>query len=190
MAVQILDKIPAAHKPSNVQQDDADDLTRLTKEVAAFEKDVLTIHDDAAKLEHKHKLIYVFARAVLEKLSSDDPFSNIPQLVSQASDILNHFAEAIKETPGVLDYVLPSGTTLEARGPEPLWVWLFPRVLTLLSRTKCESLTEKIKDFFYISFQAVARSPKLWNFISFFFGYLKECVSSKSGHVIPFFCLY
>ncbi len=181
MAVQILDKIPTAYKPSDVPQDDSDDLTRLTKEVAAFEKDVLTPHDNAAKLEHKHKLIYVFARAVLEKLSSDDPFSNIPQLVSQASDILNHFAEAIKETPSVLDYVLPPGTTLEARGPEPLWVWLFPRVLTLLSRTKCESLAEKIKDFFYISFQAVSRSPKLWNLSSFFFEYLKECVSSKLG---------
>jgi serine/threonine-protein kinase ATR len=148
-------------------------------EVSDLENNVNKTDDVAVKLEHSHKLIYVFARAVLERLTKDDPFMNVQQLVSQASDALDVFMGAIKDIAGVLDYVLPVGVMLQGRGEEPLWLWLFPRVLTLLGRRQCEALTEKIKDFFYVSFQAVARSPKLWNLTSLFFNYLRDCVSSK-----------
>jgi serine/threonine-protein kinase ATR len=143
-----------------------------------LEHDANETDDIDLKLSHKHKLIYVFARAVLERLSTDDPFMNQAHLVGQASDALEIFIVAVRELPGVLDYVLPAGVTLQNRGQEPLWTWLFPRVLTLLGRRHCENLTEKIKDFFYVSFQAAGRSPKHWNLTSFIFTYLKECVTS------------
>jgi len=183
MAVQILNKLPTTANEAS-QREEPNDLTRLAKEVHEFESDPSVAYNHSAQLEHKHKLIYVLARAVLESLTKDDPFQNVPQLIINASETLGVFVEAIKETPDVLDYVLPVETTLETRGREPLWVWLFPRILTILGRRKYESLTEKIKDFFYASFQAVARSPKLWNMSSFFFTYLKECVISKFHHRI------
>ena len=154
-----------------------DDLQRLMTEVSDLENNATHPEDGNVKIEHKHKLIYVFARAVLERLSKDDPFMNVPQLVSQASDALDVFVAAIKELPAVLNYELPSGAELQGRGREPLWRWLFPRVLTILGRKLCETLTEKIKDFFCVSFQAVSRSPKLWSLSSLFFVYLKDCVS-------------
>jgi serine/threonine-protein kinase ATR len=177
MAVQLISDLSTINEPSRpVEQDD---LKRLMREVSNLETSAVQSDDIAVKLEHKHKLIYVFARAVLERLSIDDPFINHEHLILQASDALDVFISAINELPGVLDYVLPAEATLHSRGQEPLWTWLFPRVLTLLGRRQCENLTEKIKDLFYISFQAVARSPLHWNLNSFFFTYLKECITSK-----------
>jgi serine/threonine-protein kinase ATR len=183
MAAQLINNLSTTNQPS--RQVEQDDLQRLMTEVSDLENNVNKTDDVAVKLEHNHKLIYVFARAVLERLTKDDPFMNVQQLVSQASDALDVFMGAIKEIAGVLDYVLPVGVTLQGRGEEPLWLWLFPRVLTLLGRRQCEALTEKIKDFFYVSFQAVARSPKLWNLTSLFFNYLRDCVSSKWRESYP-----
>lgn len=175
LAAALINNLSTANKPSRkVEQDD---LQRLMSEVSSLENSVDTLQDED-KLEHQHKLIYVFARAVLERLTRDDPFMNVQQLLSQASEALDVFMSTIKETPEVLDYVLEPGSTLQSRGQEPLWVWLFPRILTLLARQQCDALTEKIKDFFYLSFQVAARSPKLWNLTSSFFSYFKECASS------------
>ena len=144
MAAQLISNLSATSEPSRPAEQD--DLKRLMEEV--LEHDMTETDDVTLKLEHKHKLIYVFARAVLERLSIDDPFMNHAQLVGQASDALDIFTVAVRELPGVLDYVLPTGVALQSRGQEPLWTWLFPRVLMLLGRRRCEDLTEKIKDFF------------------------------------------
>jgi serine/threonine-protein kinase ATR len=187
MAVQLISNLSTTDEPSRPAEQD--DLKRLMREVSDLEISVIQSDDIAVKLEHKNKLIYVFARAVLEKLGIDDPFMNYEPLIVQASDALDIFILAIRELPGVLDYVLPAETTLQSRGQEPLWVWLFPRVLTLLGRRQCEKLTEKIKYFFFISFQVVGRSPQHWNLNSFFFTYLKECITSKYTLLPPRFSL-
>jgi serine/threonine-protein kinase ATR len=183
MAAQLINNLSTTNEPSRPAEQD--DLKRLMAEV--LEQDTHESDDIALKLEHKHKLIYVFSRAVLERLRTDDPFINQEQLVGQALDALDIFIVAVKELPGVLEYVLPTGATLHSRGQEPLWTWLFPRVLTLLGRRQCEKLTEKIKDFFYVSFQAAGRSPQHWNLTSFIFTYLKECVTSKCMLITPVF---
>lgn len=145
-----------------------------------MENSAIKPDDPAVLLVHKHKLIYVLARALLEKLGGEDPFLDVQQAVSQASEALDVFAATIKEFPEVLEYVLPAETTLQARGSAPLWVWLFPRVLTLLGQANCESLSGRIERLFSVSFQAVSQSPKLWNMSSMFFIYFKECVTSMS----------
>jgi serine/threonine-protein kinase ATR len=180
MAAQLISNLSTTGE--TLRPVEQDDLEMLMKDVSDLENSAIQSDEIAVKLDHKHKLIYVFARAVLERLSVDDPFMNHDQLVSQALEALDIFMLAIKELPGVLDHVLPADATLQSRGQEPLWAWLFPRVLTLLGRRQCENLTEKIKDFFYVSFQAVARSPRHWNLNSFFFTYLKECVTSMCTH--------
>ncbi|TAQ86632.1 hypothetical protein B7494_g5044 [Chlorociboria aeruginascens] len=180
MAAQLINNLSTTttsrNKPSrHVEQDD---LQKLMSEVSDLENNAIELTSLEAKLEHKHKLIYVFARAVLERLTRDDPFMNFEQLVLQASEALDVFISTIKETPEVLNYVLKTESSLQRRGQEPLWIWLFPRILALLGRRECDVLTEKIKDFFYVSFQAVSRSPKMWNINSSFFCYLKDCTSS------------
>jgi serine/threonine-protein kinase ATR len=176
MAAQLINNISTVNKPSRPAEQD--DLQKLMAEVSELENNSTKLGRPEIKVQHKHKLIYVFARAVLEKLSQDDPFMNVQQMVAQASDALDIFMTTIKENPNVLDYVLEPEENLRTRGREPLWIWLFPKLLVLLGRRECETLTEKIKDFFYVSFQAVAQSPRLWNLSSFFFFYLKECATS------------
>ena len=189
MAAQLINNLSGVSTP---RQSDQDDLKALMVEVSSAENSSTDFPSLEAKLEHKHKLIYVFTRTLLEKLTEDDPFMDVQKVVAQAYEALDVFIAIMKETPGVLAYVLRRGSNLHHRGQEPLWIWLFPRILALLGRQHCEKLTEKIKDFFYISFQAVARSPKLWNLGSFFFSYLKECASSMSRsfpYVAPAHCL-
>ncbi|TVY28597.1 Protein kinase [Lachnellula hyalina] len=181
MAAQLINNLSTTNKPS--REPEQDDLKRLMTEVSELENSSTKLSNLDVKLEHKHKLIYVFARAVLERLSNDDPFINTAQLVSQASEALDIFTSTIRETPAVLTYILKPQETLQARGQEPLWMWLFPRVLTLLGRRECEDLTDKIKSFFSTSFQAVAQSPKLWYLSSLFFSYLKECASHMLNHL-------
>lgn len=175
MAAALINNISTTNKPS--RENEQDDLKRFMTEVSDLENSATELVDVNIKLEHKHKLTYVFARAVLERLSHDDPFLNTQQLVSQASEALDIFTSTMREIPAVLGYILKPDESLQARGQEPLWMWLFPRVLTLLGRRECYDLTEKIKNFFSASFQAVAQSPKIWYLNSSFFSYLKECIS-------------
>lgn len=155
------------------------DLATLMTEVSSLENNADTVLDAGARLGHKHKLIYVFTCAVLDRLSSNDPFMNIPQLVSQGSEALDIFILTLKETPEVLDFIDDLESPLPGRGQSALWIWLFPRILTLLGRPQLDELVEKIKDFFYACFQVVARSPRLWKLSSAFFFYLKECITGK-----------
>jgi serine/threonine-protein kinase ATR len=154
MAAALINNLSTTNKPS--RQNEQDDLKALW-ELSTMLSNAEEPSNVEAKVEHHHKLIYVFARLVLEPLASDDPFLDIQNVVSQASDAIDAFISAIKETPAVLAYIL-------------------------LGRRRCDALTEKIKDLFFVSFQAVSRSPKLWDLPSLFFCYLKECATSTLGH--------
>jgi serine/threonine-protein kinase ATR len=176
MAAQLINNLSTPTKPS--RQVEQEDLKKLMDEVSNQEASIAEFSNAETKLEHKHKLIYVFARAVLERLAGDDPFLDVQKMIPQASDALDIFMSTIKEIPDVLAYCVGPGFPLLSRGQEPLWFWLFPRVLALLGRRQCDALTEKIKDFFYVSFQVVARSPKLWTLSSLFFCYFKDCTTS------------
>lgn len=176
MAAQLINNLSTPNKPS--RHAEQEDLKTLMDEVSNQEASIADFSNAEANLEHKHKLIYVFGRAVLERLAADDPFLDFQKIVPQASDALDIFMSTIKEMPDVLAYCVAPESALLSRGQEPLWFWLFPRALALLGRRQCDALTEKIKDFFYECFQVVARVPKLWTLSSFFFSYLKECAAS------------
>lgn len=175
-AIQLISKVTTANKSST--QAESQELQRLTTEVSNFESKASEIDDPEIQLAHKHKLIYVLSRAVLERLTRNDPFVNLRELVDQAGESLDLFYLNICASPSVLVYTLKPGEYFQGRGSEPLWIWLFPRVLSLLGRPRCEGLCEKIRDLFQMSFQATVRLPKLWSLGYLIFGYLKECISS------------
>ena len=178
IAAQLINNLSPLNKPS--RQSEQEDLKKLMDEVSNQEASICEFPNEEAKLEHKHKLIYVFARAVLERLTGGDPFLDVQKMIPQASDALEVFIATIKEIPIVLTYCVTPGSELLVRGQVPLWFWLFPRVLALLGRRECGALTEKIKDFFSVCFQVVAQSPMLWNQSSFFFCYFKDCCTSMN----------
>lgn len=184
MAAQLINDLSATNRNQLPRPNEQDELKAIMLEVSNTENSIAEFANPNAKLEHKHKLIYVLSRTILERFTNDDPFMDHSRVASEASDALDVFMGIVKETPDVLDYKLGPNSILQGRGQESLWIWLFPRILALLGQRHCEILTEKIKDFFYVSFQAVAQSPKLWNMPAFFFYYLKECVVSMYNPTI------
>ncbi|KAI9640177.1 serine/threonine-protein kinase M1 [Ciborinia camelliae] len=176
MAAQLINNL-STKKPS--RQIEHDDLQSLMTEVSSRENDPSDFTDPDAMLEHKHKLLYVISKVVLEKLNKDDPFMNVQNIIDQACEALDVFISTVKDVPNILNYVSTQDHPLKTRGPEPFWIWLFPRVLSCLGRRNCKKLNAKIEVFFSTSFEVVARSPKLWRLNSNFFSYLKDSVSTK-----------
>ncbi|KAG9243553.1 protein kinase-like protein rad3 [Calycina marina] len=183
MAALLINKLSSTNKPS--RRSDHDDLKALMNEISDVENNSVEFEDDGAKVDHKQKLLCLLARTVLERLASDDPFMDVPKLVSQASDALDIFLAIVKEVPSVLVYRCKPGLLLQGRGHEPLWLWLFPRILALLGRRHCDCLAAKIRELIFACFQVVSKSPKLWNLTSLFFSYLQECITSDSDVILP-----
>ncbi|KAJ8069456.1 hypothetical protein OCU04_003110 [Sclerotinia nivalis] len=175
MAAQLINNL-STKKPS--RQVDYDDLQLLMTEVSNRENDPADFEDPDAMLEHKHKLLYVISKVVLERLNKDDPFMNVQNVVDQACEALDVFISTVKDVPNILNYVSTQDRPLKTCGREPFWIWLFPRVLSCLGRRDCKKLNEKIEVFLSTSFEVVARSPKLWGLGSVFFSYLKDSVTS------------
>ncbi|KAH8816823.1 protein kinase-like protein rad3 [Xylogone sp. PMI_703] len=175
-AVQLINNLSTVTKPT--RQLEQDDLQKLMSEVSSLENDASQFKDLDAKLEHQHKLIYVFTLAVLDRLPKDDPFMDVDQLVLQASEALDIFISIIKESPIILSYRVKLGSHMRSRGQEPFWTWLFPRVLILLGKRDCGILTVKISAFFTECFKVVSKLPKIWGLTTSFFCYLKECAST------------
>jgi hypothetical protein len=160
------------------KHDEKEDFQRLLLELAKEEKDSSGASIETV-LDHHHKLIYVVVRAVLEGLAEGKPHLNEPELLQQATEGLHILNATIKETPEVLDHVADPSVQLHSGSNVPLWLWLFPRILALVGRQRCESMQEKITEFFQICFSEAYRSLQLWAMTASFFRYLHHCASGK-----------
>lgn len=161
--------------PSAILQDD---LQRIMSDVSSRENRFDSLAEEE-KLEHKHQLIYVFVRAVLERLNRDDPFADMQTLLDQAREALDLLTATISMYPTVLLCRNDGKVVLQNRGSEPLWLWLFPRLLSLLGRRNSSPLDQAIKEFFHTALEAVMALPKLWNLGTTVLRYLKQCISSR-----------
>lgn len=176
MAAQLINNLSTKKQSRQVEHDD---LQLLMTEVSCRENDSSDFTDPEAMLEHKHKLLYVVAKVVLEKLNKDDPFMNVQNVINQACEALDVFISTVKDVPNILNHVSTPDRPLKSRGLEAFWIWLFPRVLACLGRQDSRKLTAKIELFFSTSFEVVSRSPRLWGLSSSFFIYLKDSVTCE-----------
>ncbi|KAG4443512.1 hypothetical protein IFR05_000985 [Cadophora sp. M221] len=175
---------PSTEKPLDALQIIINELSADEQElVMALQEDPAFVEDMDIKLVRKHKLIYTFTRALLEKLASDDPFMDLEEFAQQGNEALDIYVSTIKECPQLLAYTPPPDQILEGRGTEPLCSWLIPRVLVLLGRKGCEKLTENIKALFDVFFQIIPRDPNLWCWESILLDYLKGCVQTTIRHI-------
>ncbi|KAI0913098.1 phosphatidylinositol 3 [Ustulina deusta] len=171
LAAQLVENISTSARSS--RPDETAELQRL---FAAIEKvknepGLLTSHQE--RVEHNHMLIYVYARVVLEGLKWDEPFANTSQLRADAVRAINFLKITVNETPEVLLFTVNNGTFL-FRGPEPLWIWIFPKVLKMLGNSLCADLTAPIEGFFRELYLTAARSNGLWSHIPRFLAYLRS----------------
>ncbi|KAI2611792.1 phosphatidyl inositol 3-kinase [Hypoxylon sp. NC1633] len=125
------------------------------------------------RTEHNHMLIYVYTQVVLEGLKWDDPFADRAQLRTDALRAVNFLKITIRETPEVLLSERGLTSFPPVRGIEPLWLWIFPKVLKMLGSSHCADLKDEIGSFFLEVFLSSSRTGALWPFLSHFLAYIK-----------------
>ncbi|KAI9798913.1 MAG: hypothetical protein M1825_004926, partial [Sarcosagium campestre] len=122
---------------------------------------------------NNHNLIVVVIRAGLEVLLVKNPFARVDHLLEQAKSSLTVLNLIIKRTPGVLFVETPN---TEA-GNGPLFLWVLPKLLALLSSRYCEQLRAPLTGTLTEMLASVSGHPDVWINIGTLLSYLKECVN-------------
>ena len=178
LAAQLVENISASTRSS--RPDETAELGKLIGIIEKVKDQPENLKTQEERVSHNQMLIYVYARVKLEGLKWDDPFADRAHLRSEALGALNFLKVAVKETPEVLLAVAEPDSYL-FRGREPLWVWIFPRVLKMLGRSHLSDLASAIEAFFHAVFSVACRTAVLWSFIPQFLAYLEQNMSGKHG---------
>lgn len=177
LAAQLVGNISTSTRSS--RPDESSELKRLFEVIERVKNEPGSLKTPEERVEHNHMLVYVYARVVLEGLKWDDPFADWEQLEADALKAVHFLKVTIPETPTVLHFTT-DGTTFLHRGSEPLWVWLFPKLLRMLGHPKCPALTSALESLFHFIFLTASRSAGLWNTCEPLFGYLQANFRCKT----------
>ncbi|POS80813.1 protein kinase rad3 [Diaporthe helianthi] len=180
LAAQLASNISTSARSS--RPDEASELKRLFEEIERVKNkpDLLKTPDE--HVEHNHMLIYVYARVILDGLKWDDPFADREQLKSDTLTAIHFLKVTIAETPVVLKFTT-DGTLFLHRGPEPLWVWLFPKLLRMLGHQQCLALSSPLESLFHFILVTASTSGGLWNVSSPVYVYLQANFRSILAHL-------
>ncbi|KAK2061543.1 phosphatidylinositol 3 [Colletotrichum caudatum] len=175
LAAQLVENISASSK--STRSDENAELKRLFAVIEKVKNKPDLLKDAEQRTEHNHMLIYVYARVVLEGIRLDDPFADRNHLRAEALKAINFLKVTIDETPNVLNHTT-DGKQFVFRGEEPLWIWVFPKILRLLGHSRCLDLTAPIVGFFQFVLLAVVRAGSTWKLFSSMILYLRETSSA------------
>lgn len=170
LAAQLAGNISTSAKSS--KPDEASELKRLFEEIERVKNKPDSLKTPDEHVEHNHMLIYVYARVILDGLKWDDPFADREQLKTDALTAVHFLKVTIAETPVVLTFTT-DGTAFLHRGPEPLWVWLFPKLLRMLGHPRCPALSSSLESLFHFVLVTASTTGGLWNASSPLYGYLQ-----------------
>lgn len=170
LAAQLVENISTSARSSR-----PDETAELKKFFGVIEKvknqpDLLKTQKE--RMEHNHMLIYVYTRVVLEGLRWDDPFADKTQLRTDALRAVNFLRITIRETPEVL-LVKSETASFLFRGSEPLWLWIFPKVLKMLGSSHCADLKDEIELLFREVLITASQAAGLWPLVPQFLTYIK-----------------
>lgn len=163
---------------SSATPDETAELKRFFAQIERIKNQETPLKTPEERIGHNHMLIYVYARVVLDSLKWDDPFANRAHLQAEAAKAVSFLRVTIEETPEVLTCIT-DGRTFLFRSGEPLWVWVFPRILRLLGNPYCTPLVKDIELFFRQVFVSMMQSGSLWGEIPVFVQYLAEAVKGQ-----------
>ncbi|RYP81209.1 hypothetical protein DL769_002101 [Monosporascus sp. CRB-8-3] len=170
LAAQLVENISASTRSS--RPDETAELSKLIGIIERVKDEPDNLKTQEERVGHNHMLIYVYARVTPEGLKWDDPFADRVHLQSEALGAINFLKVAVAETPEVL-LATSDPTRFLFRGKEPLWIWIFPKVLKMLGYNNSVDLAAAIESFFQTVFSVACRSTTLWPFIPQFLDYLK-----------------
>jgi serine/threonine-protein kinase ATR len=177
LAANFANNLSTTRRPS--RHDDQDDFQQLLLDVSKYEENPHEMLSIEERLEHCQELIYVVVIGVLEPLTKDRASGNEQDQLQKASEGLDVLIATIKEFPVVLNQAPGQRVQMLSGSDAPLWLWLFPQVLALVGRKRCETLRDKIVDFFKASFTEVSKTLQLWALNSAFSSFMKHCANSK-----------
>lgn len=177
LAAQLVGDISTTAR--SARPDETSELKRLFEAIETVKNDPDLLKTSAERIEHNHTLIYVYTRVVLEGLKWDDPFAARERLKEEALKAIQFLKVTIQETPTVLNYVT-DGKTFLHRGEEPLWVWLFPKLLRMLGHPHCLVLSDVLQSFFHYILDISSKSGGLWNSCGLMYSYLQANVRCRA----------
>lgn len=170
LAAQLVGNIATTARSS--RPDENSELKRLFENIESVKNNPGILKTPEDHREHNHTLIYVYACVKLDGLKWDDPFANRNHLQSEASQTLQFLKLTIQEDPAVL-FLTTDGSRFLHRGREPLWVWLFPRILNMLGHPHCLSLASLLESFFIYVLKTASTTGGLWHMCEPLYGYLQ-----------------
>ncbi|KAI1460108.1 phosphatidyl inositol 3-kinase [Annulohypoxylon moriforme] len=179
LAAQLVENISASTRSS--RPDETAELKRFFGIIEEVKNQPDILKTSKERMEHNHMLIYVYTRVVLETLRWDDPFADKVQLRADASRAVDFLKITIRETPEVLS-VKSDPSLFLFRGGEPLWLWIFPKVLKLLGSGYCTDLKDEIHLFFRELLLIASRTGSQWSLLPQFFAYFKSSFNAIINH--------
>ncbi|KAL5118061.1 serine/threonine-protein kinase M1 [Pleosporales sp. CAS-2024a] len=104
-------------------------------------------------------LICVIAEAGLEGLFKDDPFAHDDQR-QQGIDSISALKLIIQKKPQLLMSAKDADDT--GMPQPPLFIWLFPKLIGLLSRVTLQSLHHHARELLALCLEVLSQKPSLW----------------------------
>lgn len=170
LAAQLVGNIATTARSS--KPDESSELKRLLETIESVKNDPGLLKTPADHLEHNHMLIYVYACVKLDGLKWDDPFVNRDHLQSEISQTVQFLRLTITEDAEVL-FITTDGSKFLQRGTEPLWVWLFPKLLKMLGHPHCLSLSSSLESLFLFLIKSASKNGDMWHLCEPLYAYLQ-----------------
>ena len=173
-AAQIVDTLTKAKQQP--KPDERELFQQLLREILgadeAAEPQAGTIETD---INVNYRLIYVVVRAGLEVLLQEDPFEQRSELSEQALNSLAVIHLTIERSPEVLFFV-PPGHEPGFEPGGPLFLWLLPKLLSILGNGGDEGVQEKTLELIRATICVQSRSRTLRGRLHPIFKYVQGCV--------------
>ena len=122
------------------------------------------------------KLIYVIVKAGLERIILDNPSNSTTRFGKQITDSLSAINSTVKRNPEVL-FVVPRFQGLDARPIGPLYLWLLPKLLALISHLResetINGILSVITTFLIVERKLHVRGVNLYPILK----YMKGCIN-------------
>lgn len=179
LAAQLVGNIATTARSS--RPDENSELKRLFETIESIKNDPSLLKTPKDHLDHNSMLIYVYALVKLDGLKWDDPFANRVHLQSEVLQTLQFLRLTILEDAAVL-FSTTDGSKFLYRGPEPLWVWLFPKLLKMVGHPHCLPLSTSLESFFLFLFKTASRTGDLWYLCEPLYGYLQANFRCEISH--------
>ncbi|KAI9795603.1 MAG: serine/threonine-protein kinase M1 [Piccolia ochrophora] len=175
IAAQIVNNFTVNGKPTT---DDGGSFEQLLMEILGSEEGPLSESSFGdGDIDLNYDLVVVVTRAGLEVLLGEDPFTRVDRLLPQARNSLLVIKSALKRTPAIL--FERGSSQRKVSVAVPLYIWLFPKLIALLSCRDAEDLQQTVKETLFSIFYSVSRTPDLWESMGSLVLYVEESVKGR-----------